>query len=122
MSGMLETTSEFAGALGMAVLGSVVNATYRSEMASTDGPAGQTLAGAVVRSHELGGATGAALLHAARGGIRDRHAPSGRGRHRDPRPRRRPRGHPTAAEPADPGLTGVGDRLPGWTRRRSGLR
>lgn len=66
MSGMLETTSEFAGALGMAVLGSVVNAAYRSEMASTAGPAGQTLAGAVVRSHELGGAAGAALLHAAR--------------------------------------------------------
>lgn len=69
MSGMLETTSEFAGALGMAVLGSIVNAVYRTEMAGApgaSGPAGETLAGAVVESGRSGGAAGAALLEGAR--------------------------------------------------------
>lgn len=72
-SGLLETSSEFGGALGMAILGSIVNLVYRSEMStaaadlgSHAAPARETLSGAVVVADQVGGAAGAALLGAAR--------------------------------------------------------
>jgi DHA2 family multidrug resistance protein-like MFS transporter len=70
-----ETGAEFGGALGIAILGSVGTALYRSEMAQSipaGVPAGaaatakQTLGGAVVEASQLPGNTGAALLAAAR--------------------------------------------------------
>jgi DHA2 family multidrug resistance protein-like MFS transporter len=72
---MSETSSEFGGALGIAVLGSIVTAVYRSEVAGTL-PSGltteaaeaarATLGGAVAVAVDLQGPTGAALLDAAR--------------------------------------------------------
>jgi DHA2 family multidrug resistance protein-like MFS transporter len=74
-SGLSETSTEFGGALGIAVLGSVVTAVYRGFMVSTV-PAGvpsaaaevarDTLGEAAVMSASLPGQTGAALLEAAR--------------------------------------------------------
>jgi DHA2 family multidrug resistance protein-like MFS transporter len=72
---MSETSSEFGGALGIAVLGSIVTAVYRSEIAGTL-PAGipseaaeaarATLGGAVAAAENLPGPAGAALLDVAR--------------------------------------------------------
>jgi DHA2 family multidrug resistance protein-like MFS transporter len=74
-SAMSETSSEFGGALGIAVLGSVVTAIYRGKIASTL-PAGVpaeaaevargTIGGAVSVSGELPDAIGAELLGSAR--------------------------------------------------------
>jgi DHA2 family multidrug resistance protein-like MFS transporter len=72
---MSETSSEFGGALGIAVLGSVVTAIYRGKIAGTL-PAGVpaeaaevargTIGGAVSVSGELPDALGAELLGSAR--------------------------------------------------------
>ncbi len=71
-----ETSSELGGALGIAVLGSVVTAVYRSGMADTvlsgvsvaaAQAARSTLGGAVAVAGQLPGASGAALLDASRG-------------------------------------------------------
>jgi DHA2 family multidrug resistance protein-like MFS transporter len=72
---MSETSSEFGGALGIAVLGSIVTAVYRSEVAGAL-PSGltteaadaarATLGGAVAVAEGLQGPPGAALLEAAR--------------------------------------------------------
>jgi DHA2 family multidrug resistance protein-like MFS transporter len=74
-SAMSETSSEFGGALGIAVLGSVVTAIYRGKIAGTL-PAGVpaeaaevargTIGGAVSVSGELPDALGAELLGSAR--------------------------------------------------------
>ncbi len=70
-----ETCAEFGGALGIAVLGSIGVAIYRSEMAGSLPPgvgvaaaetARGTLGGAVSVAEELGGALGIDLLNAAR--------------------------------------------------------
>jgi DHA2 family multidrug resistance protein-like MFS transporter len=70
---MSETSSEFGGALGIAVLGSIVTAIYRSEVALPPGlpaeaaeAARATLGGAVAIAEGLQGPAGAALLEAAR--------------------------------------------------------
>lgn len=70
-SAIAETSSELGGALGIAILGSTVNAIYRSAMASAV-PAGvphsvaeaarDTLGGAVAAAQQLPGETGTALL------------------------------------------------------------
>jgi DHA2 family multidrug resistance protein-like MFS transporter len=70
-----ETSSEFGGALGIAVLGSIITALYRGAMAEGM-PAGiapqaaeiarGTIGGAVAVAAELPGTQGAALLEAAR--------------------------------------------------------
>lgn len=74
-AGFLETTTEFAGALGIAVLGSVLNAVYRHHMqgaAVGSLPAGaaagakQDLAGVVTAAGELPAGQGAALLQVGR--------------------------------------------------------
>lgn len=74
-SAISETSFEFGGALGIAVLGSVVTAVYRSAMAGQDLPgvplhaveaAKDTLGAAVDLAHQLGGVPGAALAGAAR--------------------------------------------------------
>lgn len=74
-SGIAETSSELGGALGIAILGSVVTALYRSAMAGAipaDVPhqaasaARDTLGGALAAAQQLPGGTGAALLDAAR--------------------------------------------------------
>lgn len=74
-SGLSETSTELGGALGIAVLGSIVTALYRSQMASgvpTAVPpeaadtARDTLGGAVEMARSLPDATGAALIEAAR--------------------------------------------------------
>ncbi|WP_059034839.1 MFS transporter [Gordonia desulfuricans] len=72
-SGLLETSSELGGALGIAVLGSVVNVVYRTVFPAGLGPveAGRSLAGAVgsVGSGSAGsmpGAEAADVLDAAR--------------------------------------------------------
>ncbi len=74
-SALSECASEFGGALGMAVLGSVGTAVYRHEMtgslpsglpAGLLGAARQTLGGATVAAGRMPGRTGDAVLHAAR--------------------------------------------------------
>ena len=74
-SGLLETGSEFGGALGMAILGSIGTAVYRADVTRAL-PAGlspnavhaarETLAGALVTAGQLPGETGAAVLAAGR--------------------------------------------------------
>jgi DHA2 family multidrug resistance protein-like MFS transporter len=56
---VVETSSEFGGALGMAVLGSIGVAVYRSELART-APAGLPAAAAGAARNTLGGALGVA--------------------------------------------------------------
>ncbi|HEU5354705.1 MAG TPA: MFS transporter [Actinocrinis sp.] len=72
---VVETGTEFGGALGMAVLGSIGTAIYRSDLAAnaphalssgTLSAARDTLGGAVTVSGQLPGRTGDALLTAAR--------------------------------------------------------
>ncbi|GAA1606481.1 MFS transporter [Catellatospora bangladeshensis] len=72
-SAVSETSSEFGGALGMAVLGSLGTAVYRAGLDLPGGlpaeaahAAHETLAGAAAASAALPGETGAALLTAAR--------------------------------------------------------
>ena len=74
-AGLSETTTELGGALGIAILGSVITAVYRNLMASTvsvDLPAAvteaarDTIGGAVAAAATLPDGTGAALLGAAR--------------------------------------------------------
>ncbi len=77
-SAISETSFEFGGALGIAVLGSIVTAVYRSAMAR-DLPQGlspeafdvaqDTLGGAVHVAGQLGGEAGAALLAVSRAGF-----------------------------------------------------
>jgi MFS transporter, DHA2 family, multidrug resistance protein len=74
-SAISETASEFGGALGVAILGSIGTAIYRGEMAGTL-PAGipaataeaarETLGGAVVLAGGIPGPLGAALIDTAR--------------------------------------------------------
>lgn len=75
-SAISETSFEFGGALGIAVLGSVVTAIYRSAMAGEELPgvpaqaaeaAKDTLGGAVEMARHLSGEAGPKLLDAARG-------------------------------------------------------
>jgi DHA2 family multidrug resistance protein-like MFS transporter len=65
-SAISETSSEFGGALGIALLGSVVTAAYRGAMADAAPEARDTLGGAVALAAELPAEVGAALLDAAR--------------------------------------------------------
>jgi DHA2 family multidrug resistance protein-like MFS transporter len=75
VAGLVETSSELGGALGMALLGSVLAAVYRAQAAqlmpaglppAAAEEAGQTLAGAVTVSAQLPGALGEAVLEAGR--------------------------------------------------------
>ncbi|HEX2843501.1 MFS transporter [Hyphomicrobium sp.] len=75
-SGISETSFEFGGALGIAVLGSVVTAIYRDAMANevlhgipehAIDAAKDTLGGAVAAAGQLGGEAGQQLLVTARG-------------------------------------------------------
>ncbi|MEW1645503.1 MFS transporter [Streptomyces sp. NPDC091219] len=71
-SSLMETGSEFGGALGMAVLGSIGTAVYRHGIpASAPGPAHETLGGALAVAHQLPGRTGDALLATARDAFTD---------------------------------------------------
>jgi DHA2 family multidrug resistance protein-like MFS transporter len=72
---VVETATEFGGALGMAVLGSIGTAVYRSGLAAAApartppaalGPARDTLGGAVTAAGRLPGRLGTDLLDAAR--------------------------------------------------------
>ncbi|MCI3273302.1 MFS transporter [Streptomyces cylindrosporus] len=66
-SSLMETGSEFGGALGMAVLGSIGTAIYRHEIPGTaPAPAHETLGGALAVARQLPGRTGDALAVAAR--------------------------------------------------------
>ncbi|HEX5964234.1 MAG TPA: MFS transporter [Gemmatimonadales bacterium] len=70
-SGISETSAELGGALGIAVLGSIGTAVYRSEVAGAVPPAAaeaarDTLGGAVAAAEELPDQLGAELLDAAR--------------------------------------------------------
>src|SRR5687768_3295870 len=65
-SAISETSSEFGGALGIALLGSVVTAAYRGAMANAAPEARDTLGGAVAFAAELPDALGGALLDSAR--------------------------------------------------------
>lgn len=73
-SGLSETSSEFGGALGIALLGSLITAIYRGDMASASLPnapseaievARSTLGGAVAIAERLPGDAGVQLLHVA---------------------------------------------------------
>ncbi|MEO3750750.1 DHA2 family efflux MFS transporter permease subunit [Streptomyces sp. B6B3] len=67
-SALNDVTRELGGVLGIAVLGSVFNATYRAEIADatrTDGPR-DSLAAALGAAEDIGGRPGAELAHAAR--------------------------------------------------------
>jgi DHA2 family multidrug resistance protein-like MFS transporter len=65
-SSLSETSSELGGALGIALLGSVVTAAYRGAMADAAPEARDTLGGAVAFAAQLPAELGAALLEAAR--------------------------------------------------------
>ncbi|WP_225837839.1 MFS transporter [Streptomyces sp. NK08204] len=66
-SSLLETGTEFGGALGMAVLGSIGTAVYRHEMpSSAPSTARETLGGALATAARLPGRTGEPLLATAR--------------------------------------------------------
>ncbi|MEU3830300.1 MFS transporter [Streptomyces sp. NPDC029080] len=66
-SSLLETGSEFGGALGMALLGSIGTAVYRHEMPATaPDPARETLGGALATAGRLPGRAGGMLLDTAR--------------------------------------------------------
>ena len=75
VSGLFETTSEFGGALGIAILGSVLAAGYRSRVGAllpaglnprTSAQAHDILAGALVAATHLPGTLGTAVLDAGR--------------------------------------------------------
>jgi DHA2 family multidrug resistance protein-like MFS transporter len=75
VAGLVETSSELGGALGMALLGSVLAAVYRTQAdqlmpvglpAAAAEEAGQTLGGAVAVAAHLPGALGDAVLAAGR--------------------------------------------------------
>ncbi|MFJ2591530.1 MFS transporter [Streptomyces erythrochromogenes] len=63
---LLETGTEFGGALGMAVLGSLGTAVYRGDLADAEPAARETLGGAVVTAHRIGGEAGEQVLTLAR--------------------------------------------------------
>ncbi|MBT2477276.1 MFS transporter [Streptomyces sp. ISL-94] len=63
---LLETGQEFGGALGMAVLGSLSTAVYRSDLADSEPAVRETLGGAVATAQQLGGAAGEQVLTLAR--------------------------------------------------------
>ncbi|MET9761645.1 MFS transporter [Streptomyces sp. NPDC006372] len=66
-SSLLETGTEFGGALGMAFLGSIGTAVYRHEIpAAAPAPARETLGGALAVAGRLPGRAGDALATAAR--------------------------------------------------------
>jgi len=66
-SALAETGSELGGAIGIAILGSLINIVYRSAMpADTADAARETIGGAVATASELPGAVGLELLDAAR--------------------------------------------------------
>jgi DHA2 family multidrug resistance protein-like MFS transporter len=65
-SSLSETSSELGGALGIALLGSVVTAAYRGAMADAAPQARDTLGAAVAYAAELPGELGAAILESAR--------------------------------------------------------
>jgi DHA2 family multidrug resistance protein-like MFS transporter len=74
-AGLAETSSEFGGALGIAILGSIVTALYASGMAAFDSgglsaeaanAARATIGGAVAEAANIGGAAGGVLLTEAR--------------------------------------------------------
>ncbi|MFD9371311.1 MFS transporter [Streptomyces sp. NPDC060020] len=63
---LLETGTEFGGALGMAVLGSLGTAVYRSDLADSEPAVRETLGGAVATAHRIGGEAGEQVLALAR--------------------------------------------------------
>ncbi|WP_332758056.1 MFS transporter [Streptomyces sp. MT206] len=63
---LLETGQEFGGALGMALLGSLGTAVYRSDLAGQEPAVRETLGGAVATARGLGGETGERVLDLAR--------------------------------------------------------
>ncbi|MDJ0343231.1 MFS transporter [Streptomyces sp. H10-C2] len=65
-SALSETGSEFGGALGMAILGSIGTAVYRDRMTGTSPAAHETLGGAAAEAARLPGKAGAELLSTAR--------------------------------------------------------
>jgi DHA2 family multidrug resistance protein-like MFS transporter len=69
VAGLLETTSELGGALGIALLGSVVNILYRNTFhypGAVDEAARVSLSGAVAAVRSLPGDAAADVLHASR--------------------------------------------------------
>ncbi|PWK67296.1 DHA2 family multidrug resistance protein-like MFS transporter [Streptomyces sp. CG 926] len=63
---LLETGTEFGGALGMAVLGSLGTAIYRADLADAEPAVRETLGGAVATAHHIGGPAGEQVLALAR--------------------------------------------------------
>ncbi|MCX4957900.1 MFS transporter [Streptomyces virginiae] len=63
---LLETGTEFGGALGMAVLGSLGTAVYRHDLAGSEPAVRETLGGAVATAHHIGGPAGEQVLALAR--------------------------------------------------------
>ncbi|MFE2271832.1 MFS transporter [Streptomyces lavendulae] len=63
---LLETGQEFGGALGMALLGSLGTAVYRSDLSGAEPAVRETLGGAVATAAQTGGAAGDRLLTLAR--------------------------------------------------------
>lgn len=63
---LLETGQEFGGALGMALLGSLSTAVYRSDLADSEPAVRETLGGAVATAHRIGGTAYEEVLALAR--------------------------------------------------------
>ena len=72
-SGLLETSSELGGAVGIAVLGSVLNLVYRMAFPAqlAVGEAGTSLAGATATARHLDEHRASSVLDAARGAFVD---------------------------------------------------
>ena len=73
-SSLLETSSEFGGAFGIAILGSVLNAVYRlsfDDAAFADTPAARSLSGAIATAHGLGAEQAQHLMAVARSSFVD---------------------------------------------------
>ncbi|MFI5985443.1 MFS transporter [Streptomyces sp. NPDC051555] len=63
---VLETGSEFGGALGMALMGSLGTAVYRGDLADAQPAVRETLGGAAAVARQIGGAAGETVLATAR--------------------------------------------------------
>ena len=64
-SAMSDVTRQVGGALGVAVIGSIIGSAYSRDMAGAPGPAEESVGAAHAAAHQLGGTTGRELADTA---------------------------------------------------------
>ncbi len=64
-SAMSDVTRQVGGALGVAVIGSIIGSAYSRDMAGAPGPAEESVGAAYTAAHQVGGATGRELADTA---------------------------------------------------------